>query len=107
MKKGSININNGVFKVDTDGKLTATKGSFTGDVIMGPGSVITWDNLPDGVSASSDIPTSPRILGRCLPAIFRRILQRLRSRRQLLRAQILGAEQLHLIQPLMLVRTQK
>jgi Phage-related protein len=67
IKKGSININNGVFKVDADGTLTATKGSFTGDVIMGPGSVITWDNLPDGVAASSDIPTSPEDIG-ALPA---------------------------------------
>lgn len=67
IKKGSININNGVFKVDADGTLTATKGYFSGDVIMGPGSVITWDNLPDGVAASSDIPTSPEDIG-ALPA---------------------------------------
>jgi hypothetical protein len=66
-KKGSINIGNGAFKVDTDGKLTATKGSFSGDVIMGPGSVITWDNLPDGVAAIEDIPTSPGDIG-ALPA---------------------------------------
>jgi len=66
-KKGSININNGAFKVDTDGKLTATKGSFSGDVIMGPGSIITWDNLPDGVAAIEDIPTSPGDIG-ALPA---------------------------------------
>ncbi len=66
-KKGSININNGAFKVDTDGKLTATKGSFTGDVIMGPGSVITWDNLPDGVASIGQIPTSPEDIG-ALPA---------------------------------------
>jgi len=67
IKKGSININNGVFKVDADGTLTATKGYFSGDVIMGPNSVITWDNLPDGVAASSDIPTSPEDIG-ALPA---------------------------------------
>jgi hypothetical protein len=66
-KKGSINIGNGVFKVDADGKLTATNGSFSGDVIMGPGSVITWDNLPDGVAAIEDIPTSPGDIG-ALPA---------------------------------------
>lgn len=66
-KKGSININNGAFKVDTDGKLTATQGSFTGDVIMGPGSVITWDNLPDGVASTGQIPTSPEDIG-ALPA---------------------------------------
>jgi hypothetical protein len=29
--------------------------------------VITWDNLPDGVAASSDIPTSPEDIG-ALPA---------------------------------------
>jgi hypothetical protein len=105
IKKGSININDGVFKVDADGKLTATQGNFSGDVdcrslivnnvdvvneieilaksiddgilktgidgilriegdiIMGPNSVITWDNLPDGVAASSDIPTSPEDIG--------------------------------------------
>lgn len=67
IKKGSININNGVFKVDADGTLTATKGSFTGDVIMGPGSVITWDNLPDGVASIGQIPTSPEDIG-ALPA---------------------------------------
>jgi hypothetical protein len=67
IKKGSININNGVFKVDADGKLTATKGSFSGDVIMGPNSVITWDNLPDDVAAVDDIPTSPEDIG-ALPA---------------------------------------
>ena len=67
IKKGSININNGVFKVDADGTLTATKGCFSGDVIMGPGSVITWDNLPDGVAKSSEIPTSPEDIG-ALPA---------------------------------------
>jgi hypothetical protein len=67
IKKGSINIGNGAFKVDADGKLTATKGSFSGDVIMGPNSVITWDNLPDGVAAIDDIPTSPGDIG-ALPA---------------------------------------
>jgi len=67
IKKGSINIGNGAFKVDADGKLTATKGSFSGDVIMGPGSIITWDNLPDGVAAIEDIPTSPGDIG-ALPA---------------------------------------
>ncbi|MDD4429464.1 MAG: phage tail protein [Paludibacter sp.] len=67
MKKGSININNGVFKVDADGTLTATKGYFSGDVIMGPNSVITWGNLPDGVAAIEDIPTSPGDIG-ALPA---------------------------------------
>ena len=66
-KKGSINIGNGAFKVDADGKLTATKGYFSGDVIMGPGSVITWDNLPYGVAAIYDIPTSPGDIG-ALPA---------------------------------------
>ncbi|MFA5655106.1 MAG: phage tail spike protein [Dysgonamonadaceae bacterium] len=67
IKKGSINIGNGAFKVDADGKLTATKGSFSGDVIMGPGSVITWDNLPDGVASTGQIPTSPEDIG-ALPA---------------------------------------
>ena len=66
-KKGSININNGAFKVDTDGTLTATKGYFSGDVVMGPNSVITWGNLPDGVAAIDDIPTSPGDIG-ALPA---------------------------------------
>ena len=66
-KKGSINIGNGAFKVDADGKLTATKGTFSGDVIMGPGSVITWDNLPDGVASTRQIPTSPKDIG-ALPA---------------------------------------
>jgi hypothetical protein len=34
---------------------------------MGPNSVITWDNLPDGVAAIDDIPTSPGDIG-ALPA---------------------------------------
>lgn len=48
IKKGSININDGVFKVDADGKLTATQGSFSGDISGATGTFKGGLNVNEG-----------------------------------------------------------